>query len=348
MKINYLKLLDLKGIKKLMLLPFSLLWDFLHHLRRILYEYGFLQREYFRVPIISVGNLSFGGTGKTPVILWLIEYLSELNQKVVILSRGFKGELENSVGIIRGGQRFRSNPYEFGDEAILIAKRIKQGALIVGKKRSENLKNYFHEVQPDVVLLDDGFQHLKLNRSSNIVLFDATMPLEHYYTAPLGYLREGMHTLKYADMIIISRVNQVGKVELKNMIKHISQFKSRDTPLILIQYILTGLKDCMDQQIFKPEELKGKKIIAFSAIGSPKSFHDSLKEYGCIITHEVAREDHHYFNLEEIGKISNLARKENAIVVVTEKDMVKIKRLTQDPIFLYASIQIEFLNGIEV
>src|SRR3989338_50808 len=116
----------------LIFVPISMLWDWLHRIRRSFYEYGVFKKEYFKVPVLSVGNLSFGGTGKTPLIIWLVQYLNSLDKKCLVLSRGYKGQKEKSMGIIKGGQRFRSNPLEFGDEPLLIARKMNLGAVVVG------------------------------------------------------------------------------------------------------------------------------------------------------------------------------------------------------------------------
>ena len=218
-------------IKNIVLMPISSLWEFLYRARRSLYEYGILKKEYFKVPIISVGNVTFGGTGKTPMIIWLVNKLEAYEFKTVILTRGYKGKLEHKSGIIKGGQKFFSNPHEYGDEPLLISRKMKSGAVIVGKRRSENLKKYFPKVQPDVVLLDDGFQHIQLYRSFNIVLFDAFLPIESYKTAPVGYLREGLTSLKDADAILISRADQVSEEQLEKLINLLSKYHRKEIPV---------------------------------------------------------------------------------------------------------------------
>ena len=176
-------------IKRVLFSPLSFVWENFYRLRRSFYEYGFMKKSYFKVPVISVGNLTFGGTGKTPFIIWLTEFFNRESLVPAVLTRGYKGSLENKSGVIKSGQTFRSNPVDYGDEPLLISRRMKNGAVIVGKKRSDNLRKYFGEVNPDVILLDDGFQHLELYRSYNIILFDASMPLEQYKIAPIRYLR---------------------------------------------------------------------------------------------------------------------------------------------------------------
>lgn len=141
----------------------------------------------------------------------------------MVLTRGYKGQLEHSSGLLKSGQKFRLNPFDYGDEPLMISNKMSKGAVIVGKKRAENLLKYFAETRPDVVLLDDGFQHLQIYRSFNIVLFDATMPLQNYKVAPLGYLREGLSALKDADAIVISRADMVTQAKLQKLLSTISE-----------------------------------------------------------------------------------------------------------------------------
>ena len=236
-------------LKSIILGPVSHLWESVYRARRSMYEYGILKKDYFKVPVISIGNITFGGTGKTPIIIWLVGKLESYGLETVILTRGYKGQLENKDGIIRGGQRFLSNPQEFGDEPLLISNKMNKGAVVVGKRRASNLRKYFPLTKPDVVLLDDGFQHIQLYRSFNIVLFDALLPLEQYQTAPLGYLREGLTALKDADAILISRSDQVTEEKVENLLDLLSSHHRQNIPIGRFSYKPTEIVDCFDKHI---------------------------------------------------------------------------------------------------
>ena len=116
--------------------PFSWAWESVYQVRRFAYNYGVFKRNKFQVPIISVGNLTFGGTGKTPITLWIAEYFNSRERKVMILMRGYKGKLEHSSGILRSGKKIGFNPFYFGDEALLFARRLQNVSVVVGKNRS--------------------------------------------------------------------------------------------------------------------------------------------------------------------------------------------------------------------
>lgn len=327
--------------------PLSNVWEGAYRIRRSLYEYGIIKKDYFRVPILSVGNLTFGGTGKTPLIIWFIKKFEEMEVVPVVLTRGYKGNLENKSGILKGNQRFRLNPQEYGDEPLLISQYLKKGSVIVGKKRANNLRKYFHEVEPDVVLLDDGFQHIQLYRSFNVVLFDALLPLESYVTAPLGYLREGLTALKDADAILISRADQVDSEKIDALLDLLSPHSRRDVILGKIKYRPSGFYNCFYDKVMDVSDINGKNIIALTAIASPESFYRMLEQYGATIVEKFEYPDHHFFTTEDIDNILISSIKNNAIIISSEKDMVKIKRISQEVKILFMDIQVEFMSGEE-
>lgn len=340
-------MLESKILEKIVLKPLSDVWESIYKIRRSMYEYGILKKNYFKVPIISVGNITFGGTGKTPVIIWLVKLCEQLGQKPLVLTRGYKGKLEHSSGIIMGGQRFRSNPKEFGDEPLLISRKMQNGAVVVGKKRSENLKKYFHNVGPDVVLLDDGFQHIQLYRSLNIVLFDASLPIERYKTAPMGYLREGLSALKDADAILISRADQVDEDKIEALLDLFKQYHRQDVPIAKFKYVPDKVLDCLDKTVMDVSQLAQVRVIALTAIASPESFYNLLESYGAKIVEKVSYPDHYFFSLDDLNELLFKCTQKSAIIVTSEKDIVKIRRVTQDSRINYININVHFMSGEE-
>lgn len=325
--------------------PLSFAWEWVYRIRRSFYEYGVLKKRTFKVPIISVGNISFGGTGKTPTIIWLAEWLIEKGLTPVVLTRGYKGQLEHSSGLLKSGQKFRLNPFDYGDEPLMISNKMKKGAVIVGKNRADNLLKYFAEVRPDVVLLDDGFQHLQIYRSFNIVLFDATMPLNLYKVAPMGYLREGLSSLKDADAIVISRADMVTEEKKQKLVATISEHFHHAPPLAFTRYQPLGVFDVHDKYIFSVHELKGLRVIAVTAIASPDSFYKYLESFGVEITEKVSFPDHYYFSPEDVNELLIKASQQSAIILCSEKDMVKMKRVSLDSRILYTKVKVEFVGG---
>jgi tetraacyldisaccharide 4'-kinase len=337
----------LSFFKNFLLSPFSFLWELVYLLRRNFYKYGFFQQSHFMVPVISVGNVTFGGTGKTPFTIWLSEEFNRMNKTIMVLTRGYKGKFEKSHGIIQGEEAYKNDPQDYGDEPLLIARKIKKGAVVVGKNRSENLKYYFSNVKPDIVLLDDGFQHLKLYQNLSIVLFDALLPLDQYSVAPLGYLREGMTALKDADCIVISRADQASVEQRQALKSLIKNYLKKETPIAEIQYKPTGLYSPQFKKVYDIEDLRNRKVIALAAIASPESFFRLIESYGAQIVDKVIYPDHYYFTPEDINNILFKATSLGALVIASEKDIVKIRRISLEARILFIDIQVNFLSGEE-
>lgn len=332
-------------LKASALTPLSFAWEWVYRVRRSFYEYGVFKKKIFKVPVISVGNLSFGGTGKTPTIIWLTEWLIAKGLTPVVLTRGYKGQLEHSSGLLKSGQKFRLNPFDYGDEPLMISNKMSKGAVIVGKRRADNLLKYFAEVKPDVVLLDDGFQHLQIYRSFNIVLFDATMPLQDYKVAPMGYLREGLSALKDADAIVISRADMVTETKLQKLVDTISESFHHSPPMALTRYQPLGVFDVYDKFVFSIDQLKNLKAIAVTAIASPDSFYRYLESFGVEITEKVSFPDHYFFSPEDVNDLLIKASQQSSIILCSEKDMVKMKRVSLDSRILYTKVKVEFMSG---
>jgi tetraacyldisaccharide 4'-kinase len=332
-------------IKFIFLSPLSFIWDGLYRLRRSFYEYGVISKKVFKVPVISVGNLAFGGTGKTPTIIWLADWAIEKGLVPVVLTRGYKGQLEHSSGLLKSGQKFRLNPFDYGDEPLMISNKMKRGAVIVGKNRADNLLKYFSEVHPDVILLDDGFQHLQIYRSFNIVLFDSTMSFDDYKVAPLGYLREGLSALKDADAIILSRADMVSEQKLTKLKNLLSENYHHQPVIAQTSYQPLGVFDVHDRYILSIHELRGLKAIAVTAIASPQSFYKYLDSFGVEITEKVSFPDHYFFTPEDVNELLIKASQQSSIILCSEKDMVKMKRVSLDTRILFTKVKVEFMSG---
>lgn len=324
--------------------PISRLYETIYLVRRFCYKTKIFKAYDFRVPIISIGNLTFGGTGKTPFTIWLGNYLTNENKKIMVMMRGHKGSLEYKYGILHTHKKMGRNPYKYGDEALVLARRLIEASIVVGKNRCENLRYYFESEKPDIVLLDDGHQHLKMRRNFNILLFDSLLDISKYQVPPFGYLREGLSALCDSQFVILGRSNQVSKeklVELKSMIRKYNKL----VPIAEIGYKAAGLFDSGHNQAYNTQELQGRKVICFSGIASPDSFYKMIEDYGCNIIHKESFLDHHYFTLSEAKELLNRAQTEDALLVTTEKDMVKIARIIDDPKLVFLKIDVEFYKN---
>ena len=333
--------------KYTILYPISLIWEFSHDIRRVFYDYGIFKQYSFHVPVISIGNLTFGGTGKTPFTLWLAKFLATENKKVMILMRGYKGKLEHKGGVLESGKKINPDPYVYGDEALLYARQLENASIVVGKKRSENLSFFFPKYSPDVVLLDDGHQHIKIKRKLNILLFDALTPLSDYAVAPMGKMREGFHALKDADFVAIGRSDQVTEEQLNALKNFLIPHLPPGISIANTGHHPNGLYDSAGELKFRVHELSNLKIIAIAGIGNPHAFYKLLEKLGAKILKKETYPDHHFFKLDEIKSILAFAKKENALIVTTEKDIVRMKKIINDEAILYLGVDLKFFNGEE-
>lgn len=332
-------------LKMIFLTPLSWVWNSIYFTRRIFYDYGILKQRSFQVPIISVGNLTFGGTGKTPFTLWLAEHLHTKNLHVMILMRGYKGKLENSSGLIRSGKKINPDPVDYGDEALLFARRLEDASIVVGKKRSENLSFYFPKVGPDVVLLEDGHQHIKIKRKINIVLFDALMPLSRYKVAPLGYMREGFSALKDADLIVIGRADLAKADKVQALRKLILPYLSEGIPFAEIGFRPNGFYNSSYDMVYTLDQIRNRKVICVAGIANPQSFYKLLEDLGADVLVTESFPDHHFFKKDEINALLSYAKSEDALIVTTEKDIVRIKKIVSDETIVFLEVDIYFLKG---
>ena len=333
--------------KSFIITPIALLWENIYRLRRYLYNFGLLKRFSFQMPIVSVGNISFGGTGKTPFTIWLTELIEQYHLRPVILTRGYKGKLENSYGLVEAKKSFKYNPVDFGDEPLMMARRLKEGAVIVGKRRSENLCFFFDQLKPDIGILDDGFQHLRLFSNFNIVLFDALMPIGQYKVAPKGHLREGLTSLKDADAIVISRCDQTGLYDIQKLEEFLRPYVSPRAIWSRIKYRPVGIYNANFQKVFGPEQLREKNIISVVAIASPQSFLKQLEGLGVNIVEEIVFPDHYYFTFEDIQNLLEKSKQYNAMIITSEKDIVKMRKISTEVQIYYMEVSVEFISGEE-
>lgn len=316
-----------------------------YQVRRGLYDAGVLPSYGLDLPIISVGNLVFGGSGKTPLVVWLSQLFDQHEIIPVVATRGYKGDAEHGHALIEAQKVFRFNADFLGDEALLLAKHLKRGAVVVGKNRYENLKYYLPRINPHLILLDDGFQHLRIKRDFDIVAFDVTRPINSLRTAPLGYLREGLSSLRRADAIILNRVDQVGEAKLQEMIKFLRPHTRADCSWAHCHYTPVRLRDIFFNPAEDYSELKSRPVIAIAALANPNAFFQTLKDCGANIQDLAVYPDHHYFTKEEIAPLLHKCQESGAWLVASEKDLVKLRGITDSSLVRGLEISVKFTQG---
>ena len=289
--------------------------------RSLFYSLGLLKTRTLPCPVISIGNITVGGTGKTPLVMALAKGLMERGISVAILSRGYKGK-RISEPVVSDGKTISLSPEESGDEPFLMAKTCQGIPVLVGKDRFTNGRIALQRFGVKGLLLDDGYQHLPLHRNINILLIDSHIGFGDHTLLPRGILREPLSHLCRADVFLLTKVENPQTVQpLEKKIHEIhpsSQvFHSHYEPVSLV-----GPKDEEE----KLDSLKGRKIIALSGVANPVYFSSILRKCGAEIIKEVIFPDHHPYTPEDLSSIEEKSKRADCIVT-TEKDMVKLKRL---------------------
>lgn len=292
----------------------ALPYGFLLRLRASAYRSGLFRSHRLPVPVISVGNIVLGGTGKTPMVAWLAEYLVGRGLRVAVLSRGYGGSAEGELRIVCDGKTMLSTPEEAGDEPCLLAQKVPGLMVVIGSDRHRAGLLALAELKPDIFILDDGFQHLRLERDLNILLLDATRPFANGRTLPAGFLREPVGAAERADLVVYTRCAAGQRAD---------QLPGR--PSCRTSHRLSGLAPLGGGGGTGFEAMKGARVTAFSGIANPSAFFDLLEQEGVRLAATLAFPDHTSYGEEEIAAICRLKQSSrSSILVTTEKDAVKL------------------------
>lgn len=334
----------------------SKLYGLIVSLRAFLYERGILQSQRLKYPVISVGNLTVGGTGKTPLVGFLAQILKKAGYQPVILSRGYKRSGNSPVVLVSDLQKVLCTPEECGDEPYLLARKLEGVPVVVGKSRYQAGKLLEDRYPNLIYILDDGYQHLQLKRNLNILILDATDPFGGHHLLPAGRLREPTKALARADTIVITRSHISS--ESQNIEEHIRRWNKR-VPISYFHHDVTALYDAKTGSRFQARDFLGSRVIALAAIGNPQVFLHDLEHYQMKISDRFIFRDHHPYSQSELGRILKRLKEGQArAIVTTEKDAVRLKELDfqEDQIFVLQiepqpedlpEYKKEFLNEVE-
>jgi len=273
---------------------------------RLLYKYGILKSYRPKCKVISVGNITLGGTGKTPLVIAIARHLRDSGKKVAILSRGYKGEKGSNTS----------------DEIELFKRHLPDVPVFAGRDRVASAREAESGSSPQVILLDDGFQHWRIKRDLDIVTINGRNPFGNGYLIPRGILREPKPSLSRADLVVVTKGGRIpdeirrvnGRAEIFS-----STYAAADTAGI-----------------------RGKKVAIACAIGDPSSFEDTVLSLGAQIVRKFIFMDHHAYSASDVERIASETAASGAdTVMVTEKDMVKISRLAKGSAVRFAAVGIE-------
>jgi tetraacyldisaccharide 4'-kinase len=301
-----------------LLLPLSLAYRFGVSVRLKAYELGVLRASEPSVPVISIGNLTTGGTGKTPLVIELARGLIAAGKTVVVLSRGY--------GAAEPTPYARALEPRYGDEAYLIQAQVPEAVVIAGKDRVHTLNQAVKDYHPDFVLLDDGFQYLPLQRHLNVLLIDGERLLGNERLLPAGPLREPISALQRADLILVTK--QVSTASMQAVNRFLAEADKKPSPTVLpVPFQASGLAPLQPEQGKLPvSALKDRAVIAVSGIAQPEQFEQDLREAGARLIRHCRFSDHHNYTQADIDRLVDLAERhasQSPLLVTTEKDLVK-------------------------
>ena len=333
-EIHYNK--NAKGVLFAVLKFCSLFYGVGSSLKNLLYDKKILFPKKVEAFVISIGNVTTGGVGKTPVVAEFAKYLMEQGNKVAIVSRGYGGKLSNKkVNVISDGGKIYYEAYLAGDEPYWLS--VNTNAIVITTKdRFSGAKYAIENYNANYIILDDGFQHRKLHRDLDIVLVDSEKGFGNGNLLPAGPLREGQEAFGRIDRLIVVSKN-VEHSRAEKMAKIMS--KRNSAPSV----VCYSEPECV-YNVKNGEYLqKGAEITALCAIGQPEQFFKFLKDY--TITNQITFDDHHQYSLEDVVNIAGS-------IVVTEKDAVKLQKFGLDNVYalkLKTSIDVgEVLNGKKI
>ena len=295
----------------LLLLPLSIVYGIVGWIRAFCYDKNLFSAYRSSLPVISVGNLAVGGTGKTPVVDWLVKEVQKQGKRPAIVSRGYAGNFKGDVGIVSSGNGILMTPGECGDEPYLLAKRNPFCTVLIAKKRIDGIKELEKSKVVDLIILDDGFQHRAVKRDVDLVLIDAARPLGNGWPLPAGNLREFPHALKRADFLLMTRSET-------QMCKDFRGFKVYRSQHLLADYAVS-----LEGSKVPLADLKKLNLLAFAGIADPESFFVSLENIGISAKKKLSFADHTEYQNTTLEQIAAASADVDA-VITTEKDAVKL------------------------
>ena len=333
----------------------SFLFAFVVSVRYLLYKSGILRRYPLGIQVISIGNVTAGGTGKTPVTELFARTLAAKGRKVAILSRGYRRkeaswwqrmftQVIDPPLVVSDGKRVRLDSAVGGDEPYMLASNLPGVAVVVDRDRVKAGRYAIKRLGCDTIILDDGFQYQRLKHSVEVVLVDATNPFGNGNMLPRGILREPVRHLKRADLIFLTKC----RGDVSETIAEIRKYNKK-AEIVKCSHSPKVLKDVWSREEFPLSWLEGKTVCTLSGIASPKGFENSLRHLGAKVVWCERYADHHRYDSSEIlYALNRTADMGSDALVTTEKDAVRFPRFETVPVkCLYLRIAIDILDGVE-
>ena len=305
-----------------LLAPLGWIYVGLIRFRLWFYASGLKSPSHLKKPVICIGNLTMGGTGKTPTVIAIGRLLQEKGYRITVILRGYKGSHRGTPLLVSNGTALLATSQQAGDEALLLAKHL-PGAIVAASKDRKSCGDWLERnFSIDVHLLDDGFQHLRLFRDLNLLLLDVTNPFAAGFP-PQGQLREPLSGIKRADAILLTRT-RVGN-SYDALVQEVKMYRA-DLPIFRVRQRIRAVESLRGGEYLEPEQLCNTALLAFAGIGNPNQFFSLLKESHFRILESHAFPDHHRYTPQNIATLTSLSA---AIgiksMITTEKDAQKLR-----------------------
>jgi tetraacyldisaccharide 4'-kinase len=334
------------SVLKFFLLLFSLLYLLAIKIIFILREVRLLPTTRLKVKVVSIGNLTMGGTGKTPLVEKVVNYLAQRGKKVGVLTRGYK----IAVKAERSDSDRKTHLFEeIGDEPALLRLKLPTITILVGSNRIKNGNIAIRDWRVNVLVLDDGFQCWELDRDVDILAIDTTNPFGNRKLLPRGILREPISHLSRADVVVMTKTN-IATSEQAEAVKN--KVKSLNPRALIVSSVHkpSRVVDISNKASLQLEWLKDKEFVIVCAIGDPAYFIKILENLGAVVKDSLIFEDHHPYSLKDLLAVSDKCKQISVKrIMVTEKDMVKLEPLLERRGFILNDFPLEFFAlGIDL
>lgn len=320
-----------------------------------MYRLGVLSCNKLPCKVISLGNITVGGTGKTPTAQRLAAIIRDMGYKVAILNRGYRSGWKGEVGVVSDGSKIYMTVTEAGDEAYLLAKSLPGVPVIIGRNRYITGSYAVNQLQAEVIIMDDAYQHWQLQRDLDIVLIDSLNVFGNNFLLPRGTLREPLQNLNRAHAFLLTKVDQAADNARETIKGTLARYndqalvvESTHTPQCFIE-IEEWYKGIRPETV-PLDKIQGQPVLPFSAIGNPSSFEKTIVDLGGDIVGSVQFPDHHDYTMAEMQAIMQKAVDNSArALITTDKDAVKIPSEfihSERPLPVYVlSIEVRFHDG---
>jgi tetraacyldisaccharide 4'-kinase len=292
--------------------------------KRALYRWRILRRVRVPALVVSVGNVTTGGSGKTPLTAWIANALGAEDASVVVLSRGY-GRRGGGFAVWASREgRVRAGAREAGDEAYLLAKAIPHADVLVGKRRAATARLAWHARRPDAIVLDDGFQYWRLARDLDVLTLDLPLEEARLRPFPIGVLREPLSRLAAADLIVLTGAERADAQELARAHRLLAEH-APDVPWMTARFTPRALREVGRTTSHAVERLAGRRTLALAALGRPAGFFAAVTRLGAEAVLEAPYPDHHAFTKRELDHEVRRARAWGAdLIVMTAKDEANV------------------------